>query len=101
MDAGAHGCNIGAAGTGRFKNIASHHAPFPCHRSRRCIRPYPLTPRAMFRRYPRLGRQYSMKVLQVTKPTEFEILDIPIPEPGPGQVLLRVEAVTTCPQWDL
>ncbi|HVF10166.1 MAG TPA: zinc-binding dehydrogenase [Abditibacteriaceae bacterium] len=42
-----------------------------------------------------------MKVLQVTTPTEFEILDIPIPEPGPGQILMRVEAVTTCPQWDL
>ena len=42
-----------------------------------------------------------MKVLQVTKPTEFEILDISIPEPEPGQILLRVEAVTTCPQWDL
>jgi threonine dehydrogenase-like Zn-dependent dehydrogenase len=42
-----------------------------------------------------------MKVLQVTAPREFAILDLPIPEPGPGEVLLRVEAVTTCPQWDL
>jgi threonine dehydrogenase-like Zn-dependent dehydrogenase len=42
-----------------------------------------------------------MKILQVTAPGEFELMDVPIPEPGPGQVLLKVEAVTTCPQWDL
>jgi threonine dehydrogenase-like Zn-dependent dehydrogenase len=42
-----------------------------------------------------------MKALQVTAPGAFVVLDIPMPEPGPGQVLLRVEAVTTCPQWDL
>lgn len=42
-----------------------------------------------------------MKILQVTAPGECELLDVPIPEPGPSQILLRVEAVTTCPQWDL
>jgi threonine dehydrogenase-like Zn-dependent dehydrogenase len=42
-----------------------------------------------------------MKVLQVTAPRTFSILDLPIPEPGPGQVRLKVLAVTTCPQWDL
>lgn len=42
-----------------------------------------------------------MKILQVTKPDEFTILDLPKPSPGPGEVLLRVEAVSTCPQWDL
>jgi len=42
-----------------------------------------------------------MKVLQVTAPQEYEILEVPTPQPGPGEVLLRVEAVTTCPQWDL
>jgi len=42
-----------------------------------------------------------MKILQVTAPGEFVILDVPIPEPGPGEVLLKIEAVTTCPQWDL
>jgi len=42
-----------------------------------------------------------MKVLQVIRPDEFTILDLPVPTPGPGQVLMRVEAVTTCPQWDL
>ena len=42
-----------------------------------------------------------MKSLQVTAPGEFTILDLPVPQPGPGEVLLKVEAVTTCPQWDL
>lgn len=42
-----------------------------------------------------------MKILQVTSPEEFQILDVPIPEPENGQVLVKVEAVTTCPQWDL
>ena len=27
--------------------------------------------------------------------------EVPIPEPQAGEILLRVEAVTTCPQWDL
>jgi threonine dehydrogenase-like Zn-dependent dehydrogenase len=42
-----------------------------------------------------------MKILQIGAYPEFAVLDVPIPEPGPGEVLLRVEAVTTCPQWDL
>ena len=42
-----------------------------------------------------------MKILQVTAPRTFAILDVPIPAPVPGEVLLRVDAVTTCPQWDL
>ena len=43
-----------------------------------------------------------MKILQVTAPHgAFVVRDVPIPQPGPGEVLLRVEAVTTCPQWDL
>lgn len=42
-----------------------------------------------------------MKSLQVIAPGEAVVLDVPLPAPGPGQILLRVEAVTTCPQWDL
>jgi threonine dehydrogenase-like Zn-dependent dehydrogenase len=42
-----------------------------------------------------------MKILQVTAPGAAVVLDVPTPDPGPGQVLMRVEAVTTCPQWDL
>jgi threonine dehydrogenase-like Zn-dependent dehydrogenase len=42
-----------------------------------------------------------VKTLQVGAGREFAILDVPTPQPGPGEVLMRVEAVTTCPQWDL
>lgn len=42
-----------------------------------------------------------MKALQVTAPSEYEIREVPVPDPGPGEVLMRVTAVTTCPQWDL
>ena len=42
-----------------------------------------------------------MRVLQVMAPDRAEILELPIPTPGPGEILLRVEAVPTCPQWDL
>lgn len=42
-----------------------------------------------------------MKILQIGAYPEAAILEVPTPEPGPGEVLLRVEAVTTCPQWDL
>lgn len=42
-----------------------------------------------------------MKILQVGAYPRFEILEVPTPEPDMGEVLLKVEAVTTCPQWDL
>jgi threonine dehydrogenase-like Zn-dependent dehydrogenase len=42
-----------------------------------------------------------MKILQVTAPDACTVLDVPVPKPGPGEVLIRVDAVTTCPQWDL
>lgn len=42
-----------------------------------------------------------MKILQVGSGKDFAILDAPTPEPGAGEVLLRIEGVTTCPQWDL
>ena len=42
-----------------------------------------------------------MKSLQIGRYPEVTILDLPIPEPGPGQIVMRVAAVTTCPQWDL
>ena len=42
-----------------------------------------------------------MKALQVMAPREYKLLDVPVPQPGPGEVLLRVTAVATCPQWDL
>jgi threonine dehydrogenase-like Zn-dependent dehydrogenase len=42
-----------------------------------------------------------MKTLQVGAGGVATLLDVPTPQPGPGQVLMRVLAVTTCPQWDL
>jgi len=42
-----------------------------------------------------------MKILQVTAPYQYVILDVPTPAPGAGEVLLRVAAVTICSQWDL
>jgi threonine dehydrogenase-like Zn-dependent dehydrogenase len=42
-----------------------------------------------------------LKILQITAPGQCALLDLPIPEPGEGQVLMRVEAVSTCVQWDL
>lgn len=42
-----------------------------------------------------------MKLLQLLGPGDAVIRDVPTPQPGPGEVLMRVNAVTTCPQWDL
>ena len=43
-----------------------------------------------------------MKIVQVTEPGgKFRILDVPVPRPGRDEVLMKVDAVTTCPQWDL
>jgi len=42
-----------------------------------------------------------MKILEIGRGREFKIRNVPEPEPGPGEVLIRIEAVTTCPQWDL
>ena len=37
-----------------------------------------------------------MKAGVITAPYEFEIREIPIPEPGPGEVLIRQKAVALC-----
>lgn len=42
-----------------------------------------------------------MKAIQYMAPGRAELVDVPVPEPGPGQVLLKVLGVATCPQWDL
>lgn len=42
-----------------------------------------------------------MKALQIQSPGNFRILEVDCPIPGPGQVLLKVLAVTTCPHWDM
>jgi len=42
-----------------------------------------------------------MKTLRIGPGRAVEVADVPVPSPGPGEALLRIEAVTTCPQWDL
>lgn len=42
-----------------------------------------------------------MKALQIIAPGECDVVETPLPEPGPRQVLVRVLAVTTCPHWDI
>ena len=46
-----------------------------------------------------MGR--TMKALQIVSAEHAEIVELPIPEPGPGQVVVKVAEVATCPQWDL
>jgi L-iditol 2-dehydrogenase len=38
----------------------------------------------------------TMQALVVLEPEHFEIMDVPVPEPGPGEVLCRVRAVSIC-----
>jgi len=42
-----------------------------------------------------------MKLLQIMKPGEAVWRDAPVPEPGAGEVLVRVVQVNTCPHWDM
>ncbi len=42
-----------------------------------------------------------MQVLQVGEGGRSRIIETAMPAPGPGQVVLRVLGVATCPQWDL
>ena len=43
----------------------------------------------------------TMKQLQLVAPRTPVWQDVPVPLPGPGEVLVRVIGVTTCPHWDL
>lgn len=42
-----------------------------------------------------------MRLLQIVAPEHVIFVERPTPEPGPGEVLIRVLAVTTCPHWDM
>ncbi len=42
-----------------------------------------------------------MKVLQYLEKGRPEIIDLPVPAPGNGQVLLKIQGIATCPHWDL
>ena len=43
----------------------------------------------------------AMRALQIQAPGRAEVVDIAMPQPGPGEVRVRVSLVNTCPQWDL
>lgn len=43
----------------------------------------------------------TMKLLQIVKPGEVVWREAPVPEPGAGEVLVRVVQVNTCPHWDM
>lgn len=42
-----------------------------------------------------------MKILQITKPGQAEWREAAIPRPEEDEVLIKVEAITTCPHWDM
>lgn len=42
-----------------------------------------------------------MKALQIKEPGIAEMVELPRPTPGLGEVLLKVHAVSTCPHWDI
>ena len=41
------------------------------------------------------------RYLQIVTPGVSELRDGPIPSAGPGEAVVRIEAITTCPHWDL
>lgn len=42
-----------------------------------------------------------MQALQITGPGAVEIVDVAVPVPGEGEVVVRVEGCATCPHWDI
>src|SRR5690554_6461 len=42
-----------------------------------------------------------MKAMQITAPGSFQIVDVSLPKISDRELLMKVEAVTTCPRWDL
>ena len=42
-----------------------------------------------------------MKGLQIPRPGQFEIVDVPRPEPFPDEVVVEVQAINSCTHWDL
>ena len=43
----------------------------------------------------------SMKAIQYIEKGRPEVVELPIPEPREGQVLVKISGVATCPQWDM
>ena len=48
-----------------------------------------------------MEEQDGNRYLQIVTPGVSELRDGPIPSAGRGQVVVRIEAITTCPHWDL
>src|SRR5262245_33076388 len=44
---------------------------------------------------------HDMRILQIVAPGRVEWRTAPIPRPQPNEVLIRVQGITSCPQWDL
>lgn len=42
-----------------------------------------------------------MRALQLTGPGQARIVELPLPQPAEGEVVVQVEGVTTCPHWDM
>ncbi|MDP9350448.1 MAG: zinc-binding dehydrogenase [Chloroflexota bacterium] len=42
-----------------------------------------------------------MRAVQYKGPGWVEVVDVPAPEPGEGQVVVRVDGCATCPNWDV
>ena len=42
-----------------------------------------------------------MKMLQITAPHHAEWIDCPLPKPKAGEVLVRLDLISTCPHWDI
>jgi len=42
-----------------------------------------------------------MKAIRIMGPGQAAVIDVPEPEPAAGEVVVKVMAVTTCPQWDM
>ncbi len=43
----------------------------------------------------------TCRAIQIKEPERAEIVEIAIPEPGPDEVLIRIEACATCTNWEL
>ena len=41
------------------------------------------------------------KVLQIVEPGRPELIQAPVPAPARGEVLVKIQGVTTCPHWDI
>jgi threonine dehydrogenase-like Zn-dependent dehydrogenase len=42
-----------------------------------------------------------MRILQIQSPGHAPLIEVPDPAPGPGEVIVRVEAIASCPHWDI